>query len=302
MWQKKISGSIIPLVSDLSADCNASVHNFISRALLAEEWNIYANSTNIAKDKNGDFIVKKELIKFLSPYKDIINVPTNTTHFRMIFSFLIKISPKNRIEINELHLSKVIVLLQLFADVNLPVSDRISYINPLESIFSDHRMGRDVLNLLFSYGLNYEIFLHHLNRFCLSRGRDNIDPKILELTDNNDYISVYQTLRDAYIAYQHKNYQAAKELYKTAHEFLSTLKAQSGLSFVISKNYDERDSIAKEYYEICHQLDVEQNIQQENISAGWLCRSYTKKPTVYEDIVNSSHSLLSPSSKSCKNK
>ena len=58
-----------------------------------------------------------------------------------------------------------------------------------------------------------------------------------------------------------------KELYKTAHEFLYT-KSSKRTELCYLKNYDERDSIAKEYYEICHQLDVEQNIQQEK----YFCR------------------------------
>lgn len=285
--KEDVRGSVAPLVADpkISEGIFVAYQQFPYLMHLNE----YCLSTDIAKTNNGDFVVAARLKLLLTPYAPLINRP-DVTNCRIFCSFFPLIRSKNTEEINEVHLSKVIVLLQLLANPNLVMNGN----NPsppwslLKNSFNNGQFGLDALMLLFSYGLSYETFLKELQLFINQSKngltfsainndlnalekflhdnssfdeKDNlsqscgIDRHILDLRRDNGYSTVYQDLRFAYKAYKDNNYSTALTHYKNAYILLERLKNQEGLNYVIVNDYDKRSQKCKEYIKICRVLE-----------------------------------------------
>ncbi len=290
MWPT--TKTIMPIVSNQTTEENHWFDfNTLSQWWMPTTWMDFVTDTNTQKDSEGNFIVAKNLEKFLRPYRHCLNTPDTYSKHRIFSSFFVQVYHKNSNRKNEIHLSKVIVLLKLLVDPNLPVSTSSICALSLGNIFEKCPIGFDALNLLFSYGYSYERFLIGLQIYVYEQidekriidSRDQyvastndhafiqkelnntaeskdsfahqygIDRRMLDIAEDNPYIQVFQALRNAYKAYQASDHKTAGNLYQKAYRLLRILKQQDGLSDVIKKDYQRRYEESKQYYAICRE-------------------------------------------------
>lgn len=274
----KKTRNIVPLV--LEPDQSAWTDR-VKRQSIPLDWIAYARSCDTTKDSYDQFTLPEKLRVFLENYQHRINYPSGASGRMIFFSFFVQINKTNSSEVNNLHLSKVIVLLQLLADPNLSMSEHNKSAFLLHSLFEMGQLGLDTLHVLFSYGLTYEKFLLSLVFFIKTYITDNVDQEvilgllessstvkmefsketnnliykpILDISENNAYTQVYQYLRMAYASYQQTSYQQAAEFYQKASETLTQVLDTNELNPIIRKDYCWRREQSERYSEICQHL------------------------------------------------
>lgn len=252
--------SIVPIVLNrpplLERPRNSLLNMFSSMwspSSIPKKWMSYVSDTNTSRTPKGNFVVAERLRKFLSPYRaELINDVDQFSFIKLtlFFSFFAQLEDKNLTEeVKELHLSKVVVLLQLLADPNSSNSPLSFPNNFLWSTFDSEQSGLDILNLLFSYGLDYKKFLLNLAAF-----KRHVYAPVSSILPENEYSNTYHLLSSAYSHYKTSQYKEAADCYREASKLLHTLASQEKLSKTIRDDYLWRHEKSMEYYNQCCSL------------------------------------------------
>lgn len=185
MWQTRNDNHVDPLVADPEFSAWPSFFNQMFPH--NKDINKYLMSDETKRISSGEFFVATELRKLLSPHAKLINQPDNT-NIRVFYFPFKSIKAENSEELNNLHLAKVIVLLQMLANPNLVMNENklpqpwILLINSL----NNGEYGLNALRLLFSYGLSYEKFLVELRFVIKQTLQDKPEVSLLETINSTD--------------------------------------------------------------------------------------------------------------------
>lgn len=252
------------------------------------EWRDYLRSNATKKNSEGNFVVAENLRRFLLPYQALIDESSSSiVKLPIFFDFFAQLGDTTlKAELKELHLAKMVVLLQLLADPNLSNSSHPLVKNLLWSTFQNEQLGVDTLNLLFSYGLTYQNFLLSLSVFfnrkmgvpttqddLLQILRSPEDEKdrimeekpgvlyrpILNVLPDSEYIRTYGLLSSAYLNYRNADYAEAARCYDEASELLNKFASQTDLSKPLRDDYLLRLRKSTEYRDQCYALLEEEN-------------------------------------------